>query len=67
VGEADDPRGSLATAVWMTTGVYCAVLAAVAMLTSLIVQIVTDADTGLAIIGTAVWGIVFVGSAAVVG
>jgi hypothetical protein len=67
VGEADDPRGSLATAVWMTTGVYCAGLAALAMLTSLIVQILTDAETSAAIVGTAIWGIVFIGSAAVVG
>jgi hypothetical protein len=66
VREADELRGSLATAVWMTTGAYCAALAALAMLTSLVVQLVTDFDTGNAI-GSIVWSIVFIGSAAVVG
>jgi hypothetical protein len=50
----------------MTTGAYCAALAALAMLTSLVVQLVTDFDAGNAI-GSIVWSIVFIGSAAVVG
>jgi len=52
----------LAAAVWMTTGAYCAALAAVAMLTGVIVQLVSDFEAA-----DAVWSIVFIGSAAVVG
>ncbi len=57
----DDRRSALAAAVWMTTGAYCAALAAGAMLTGVIIQ-VSDFDAG-----DAVWSIVFIGSAAVIG
>jgi hypothetical protein len=50
----------------MTTGTYCAALAAAAMLASVIVQMVTDFSVSDAI-GSALSSIVFIGSAAVVG
>jgi hypothetical protein len=61
-----DRRSALAAAVWMTTGAYCAAIAAAAMLTSVIVQMITDFNVSNAI-GSAIWSIVFIGSAAVVG
>jgi hypothetical protein len=66
VAGTQDHRSALAAAVWMTTGAYCAAIAAAAMLASLIVEMVTDFDVGNAI-GSVIWSIVFIGSAAVVG
>ena len=56
--EAPDDRSSLAAAVWMSTTAYCAALAAGAMLISLVSEFE---------LGVLLWGVVFVGAAAVVG
>jgi hypothetical protein len=60
--ETQSDRSSLAAAVWMSTVAYCAGLAAAAMLTSLVIQLASDFNAGFA-----VWSVVFIGTAAIVG